>query len=392
MPVINSRTRVMRQGRTCLLRVIAGFWLIGLISLGARAHELNPAIVNLTLGNDGRAGMSVALNLEALVAGIGPEHDTTEAAPQAGRYDVLRGLPPGDLAAAFAGFEPALLAGIALAADDVPLALRRTGLAIPDVGDPAAARRSEIAYEAAVPAGSRVLTLRYDPAFGPVILRVTRPGGETPFFANLLAPGEAITIELAPGATAATGWETFLRYVRLGFDHILPKGLDHVLFVIGLFLLSSRLKPLLVQVTSFTLAHTVTLALGLLGWIDIPGSIVEPLIALSIVFVATENLFTQDLHRWRTAIVFGFGLLHGLGFAGVLRELMVGDGQFLASLVGFNIGVELGQVFVVLLCYAAVGYWFGARSWYHARIVVPCSLVIALVAGYWFFERVGVIA
>ena len=176
-----------------------------------------------------------------------------------------------------------------------------------------------------------------------------------------------------------------------GFDHIVPKGLDHILFVIGLFLLSVRLGPLLWQVTSFTIAHSITLALGALGLVSISPDVVEPLIAASIVFVALENLATDRLKPWRPALVFGFGLLHGLGFASVLAEFGMPNAHFLTALVAFNVGVELGQFAVVAACYGLVGYWFGRRPWYRRAVVWPASLGIAAVAAFWFLERVGVI-
>ena len=140
--------------------------------------------------------------------------------------------------------------------------------------------------------------------------------------------------------------------------------------------------------TSFTLAHTVTLALGALGIVTIPGSIVEPIIAASIVYVAIENVFSNKLHAWRPVIIFVFGLLHGLGFASVLGEFGLPAGQFVAALIGFNVGVELGQLTVIALAFLTVGYWFGGKDWYRTRIAIPASLVIAAVGTYWFVERV----
>ncbi len=119
-------------------------------------------------------------------------------------------------------------------------------------------------------------------------------------------------IRLAGGDSMTAG-QALAAYVPVGFDHIVPKGLDHILFVLGLFFLSTRLGPLLWQVSAFTLAHTVTLALGALGYVNLPPSVVEPVIAASIVFVAVENIVSQGLNPWRPVIVFGFGLLHGLG-------------------------------------------------------------------------------
>ena len=163
------------------------------------------------------------------------------------------------------------------------------------------------------------------------------------------------------------------RYLVLGFTHILPKGLDHILFVLGLFLLSTRLRPLLWQVTAFTVAHTLTLALSMCGVLQLPSRVVESLIALSIAYVAVENLFTSDLKPWRPALVFGFGLLHGLGFAGVLRELGLPRDEFVPALIAFNVGVEVGQLTIISLALLTIG-WFRRRSWYRRAIVIPISV------------------
>ncbi|MBC8105724.1 MAG: HupE/UreJ family protein, partial [Anaerolineae bacterium] len=178
-----------------------------------------------------------------------------------------------------------------------------------------------------------------------------------------------------------------LKYLSLGFTHILPHGFDHVLFVVGLFLLSPKLKPLLWQVTAFTIAHSITLALSLYGVVRLPPTIVEPLIALSIAFIAIENLCTTRLKPWQPAVVFGFGLIHGLGFAGVLREAGLPQSQFATALVSFNIGVEAGQLAVLALAFGAVGL-FRQRTWYRSAIAVPASFAIALISVFWTIERI----
>jgi len=184
-----------------------------------------------------------------------------------------------------------------------------------------------------------------------------------------------------------SAWGELVSYVPVGFDHIIPKGLDHILFVLGLFFLTLRISALLWQISAFTLAHTVTLAAGAMGWVTISGSVVEPLIAASIVFVAVENIFSQNLHRWRPALIFGFGLLHGLGFASVLQEFGLPDGQFIAALIGFNIGVEIGQLTVIACAFLLLGVWFGNKPWYRAYISIPSSCLIALIGAYWVIER-----
>jgi hypothetical protein len=177
-------------------------------------------------------------------------------------------------------------------------------------------------------------------------------------------------------------------YRRLGFTHILPRGLDHVLFVLGIFLLAVDLKPVLWQVSAFTLAHTITLALTVYGVVSLSPRIVEPLIALSIVYVAVENIFTSKLHAWRPVVVFCFGLLHGMGFAGVLTEIGLPRSEFIPALLSFNAGVECGQLTVILAAFLLFGLPFREKPWYRQRIVIPGSLIIAAVGLYWSIQRV----
>src|SRR5262249_32936912 len=130
-----------------------------------------------------------------------------------------------------------------------------------------------------------------------------------------------------------------IQYLALGFTHIVPKGLDHMLFVLGIFLLGRRLRQILGQVSAFTIAHSITLALSVYGVVSVSPRVVEPLIAVSIAYVAIENIFMSELKPWRVALVFGFGLLHGMGFAGALKELGLPRSEFVTALVTFNLGV-----------------------------------------------------
>ena len=177
-------------------------------------------------------------------------------------------------------------------------------------------------------------------------------------------------------------------YLQLGFTHILPLGLDHILFVLSLFLLNPKLKPILWQATAFTVAHTITLGLAMYGVIKPPANIVEPVIALSIMYVALENIFSPRLKASRIGIVFLFGLIHGMGFASALTELGLPQNAYLSSLLMFNLGVELGQVAVILAAYFLLGKLFSNKPYYRQRIVIPLSIIIAAIAAYWTVERV----
>jgi hypothetical protein len=193
-------------------------------------------------------------------------------------------------------------------------------------------------------------------------------------------------IDLSRSFTRPTRAEIALQYLWLGYTHILPKGLDHILFVLGIFLLSPRWKTMLLQVTAFTVAHSITLGLSIYGVVSLPPRLVEPLIALSIAYVAIENLVTRELKPWRLVLVFMFGLLHGLGFAGVLRELGLPREEFLTALVTFNLGVEGGQLTVIALALAVTAPVM-TTGWYRRRVVIPASIAIAAIGLYWTLVR-----
>ena len=214
-------------------------------------------------------------------------------------------------------------------------------------------------------------------------------GGEDAYTA-ILAGGTLSEALPREGFATEGALPVFGRFIVSGFEHIIPKGLDHILFVLGLFFYSLRFGPLLGQVTAFTLAHTVTLALAGLGIVSIPAAIVEPLIAASIVYVAVENIFggKGGVGITRIAVVFGFGLLHGLGFASVLSDVGLIEGRFAISLIGFNIGVELGQLTVIAAAFVLMALPFGRQDWYRNVIAIPASVAIAGVGAWWTFERV----
>jgi HupE / UreJ protein len=182
--------------------------------------------------------------------------------------------------------------------------------------------------------------------------------------------------------------QTALLYTKLGFQHILPLGLDHILFVVSIFLISPALKPVLWQATAFTVAHTFTLGLSMYKVVNPPTAIVEPLIALSILYVALENIFSNKLKASRIGVVFLFGLVHGLGFASALSQLGLPQNAYFTSLVMFNMGVELGQITVILAAYFLLAKWFGNKLYYRNRVVIPLSAVIAVIAFYWTIERI----
>lgn len=182
--------------------------------------------------------------------------------------------------------------------------------------------------------------------------------------------------------------ETALLYLKLGYEHILPLGTDHILFVLSLCLLSPDLKPLLWQATAFTIAHTVTLGLSMYHVIAPMPAIIEPVIAASILYVALENIFSPQLKKSRIGIVFFFGLVHGMGFASALSQLGLPQNAYLGSLLMFNLGVELGQLTIILAFFFMVAKWLGKKPGYRKQVVIPASVLIAAIAAYWTVERI----
>ena len=244
-----------------------------------------------------------------------------------------------------------------------------------------------ITFSGTLPVRAHTISIRLPYVLGDTVHLLELPGGNShdePVSAGEYSSKIPIALQV-PGK-----WEKLIavgRYIKVGFHHIIPEGADHILFVLGLFLFSARFTPLLWQVSAFTVAHSITLGLALYGVVRLPSAITEPLIAASIVFVAVENIFVKELKPWRYAVVFCFGLIHGLGFASAFANAGLPRQNFLIGLVGFNLGVECGQLAVLAGAFLAVG-WFRHRPWYRRVIVLPASSLIALIALFWTVQRI----
>ena len=238
-----------------------------------------------------------------------------------------------------------------------------------------------------IPPGAKTFTWRYARAYSTYALSLSNEGE-----ANLRQwiEGDATSkpFNLSRFVVPPTRIEIVRQYLALGFTHILPEGLDHILFVLGMFLLTARVRDVLSQVTAFTVAHSITLGLTMYGPLSVSPRIVEPAIALSIAYIAIENTIATHVKPWRVAVVFCFGLLHGMGFAGVLKELGLPRSQFLPALVSFNVGVECGQLTVIAAAYLLFAYWWQSKLWYRNRFVVPASMAIGAIGLLWTVQRV----
>ena len=305
----------------------------------------------------------------------------------------MRNLPAEQLKVRFSQFEAAFLQAIDLQDEQQQrVNLSIASVDIPEVGYPKVPRISLITLSGQIDLAAKSVQWYYPLRFGDnaVRLRQVDAVNEKWHWSTwhwLRDDHPSSPFSLTELVTQAPLHEVIADYIVLGFEHIVPKGLDHILFILGIFLLSVHLKPLLWQVSLFTLAHTLTLGLSINGVIQLPAHIVEPLIALSIVYVGLENIFVRSLHNSRLVLIFLFGLLHGLGFAGVLSDFGMPNHAFATALISFNIGVELAQVAIILVAFFSLTYWFRDKVWYRNYIVIPSSAVIAGIALYWTAER-----
>jgi hypothetical protein len=255
-------------------------------------------------------------------------------------------------------------------------------------GEPEDLPMIDVVLAATLPAQARKLDVIWEEPFD-VVLIATTGSGDSAETTPLVSGERATLAEREPTASAMQpSTPSHVRWIVLGFQHILPKGVDHIIFVLGLFLLVPKWKPLLQQTIVFTLAHSLSLAAASLGWVSFPATPVEVLIAASIAWVGLENLWQKEVGKWRLGLVAVFGLIHGLGFAGVLAELLPADQpeKIPAALLGFNIGVELGQIAVLAIAFACFG-------WLDEKRFLPVkrggSILIALAGLILIVERVG---
>jgi len=363
-----------------------------------QAHALTITQVEASFEQPGRVEIRVQIDLTPFL-GPGAYHALSVADGAAQRVGVEKLLPE-------------ILQGLQLYAGADRLQPVFEGSVLPrgtpdDFLDPMVDKYTGLRFHATLPAGGAPLQL--------VVAYDTRVPHPVAFTARVPAAGIATTdmidtdgaqsdpfdwaaaapkADPAPGASAPAPepprppwYRELATYLRTGFHHIVPEGTDHILFVLGLFFLGITWRNLLAQTTVFTVAHATTLFLSTYGIFSLPSRWVEPAIALSIAFIALENVWSPKLGPGRLAVVFCFGLVHGLGFASSLQEVPFPRHDFLVALLGFNFGVDFGQLFIIGLAFLAVG-WFRKRPWFRARVAVPCSLAIAATGLFWAGQRI----
>lgn len=363
------------------------FPLFMLFSVTLQAHQVTPSTLQLSHQEKNHYELTIYGNLEALLIGIGSEHNDTDHSPFAKQYNALRELPVETFQLEATKFAKALPQQMIFTdANGTSHTLDMELVEVKTFPNPnlLVARESLISYKITSPKPLLSVRFQWEKSLGDAIFNVTEKEQKVAtIWVRAGHPSKAIFFN-RPSQEQGQSW---IDYILIGFEHILPLGIDHILFVIGLYLLSQRLSALLWQVTAFTVAHSITLALATLGIFTLSPAIVEPLIALSIAYIALENLRYQTLTKIRLMVVFVFGLLHGMGFAGVLGEIGLNPTAFVTSLISFNIGVELGQLAVILGMYLLFGFWLGKTAYWEKGFRMPVSIMIAMIGLFWFIER-----
>jgi hypothetical protein len=376
---------------------IAG-WLVllGLPAFPAFAHSLTITQVLVSFDQPGKVEVKIDIDLTGAIRSAQGYYELT-----ADKADVQRN--------AINGLLPGVLNSLQLYVGNERLRPALQRFSLPRLTrdqflDPATDHFTTLDFTAALPSSREPLRLVVPPdavVDYPVAFVVQIPSAhisDTRWIEDTSTESEPFDwSDAAPRATGpqpqsigvdSMPWPSQLAmYLRLGFRHIIPEGTDHILFVLGLFFLGITWRKLLAQTTVFTVAHATTLFLSTYGIFSLPSKYVEPAIALSIAFIALENVFNPRLGIGRLAVVFGFGLIHGLGFASSLSEVPFPKHEFIVALLGFNFGVDAGQLFIILLAFLSVG-WFRNRPWFRARIAIPCSLAIAAVGVFWAVQRI----
>jgi len=356
------------------------------------ADIVKPALVEISVFADGNYRVELRASIEAIMTGINSKYKNTKDAPNSNEYDALRVLQAAQLREKFIPFEEELNREIRLNFDSQPVKLQMTDVQIPVPGYPKVPRTSLIVFEGKIDKQVEQLTWYYPARFSDNAIRVRQIDREKEkwhwsSWQWLRNDQVSKAFSLKEVFTAPTLFSVVPEYVVAGFDHIIPKGLDHILFILGIFLLSTKLKPLAWQATMFTLAHSITLSLSMFNVINLPASIVEPLIALSIAYIGIENLIAHKLKTSRLTLVFAFGLLHGMGFASVLAEFGMPESAYATALISFNLGVEVSQLLILTSAYFGITYWFKNKQNFHDFVTVPGSLMIGLTGLYWTWDR-----
>ena len=357
------------------------------------AHEIKPSIADFAY-DQSYLNFEVRLNAELILSNIDASNiSNTNSSPLTEIYDRYRLLNKKDLENSILESWKDISSNIDIKINNKLKKIELIKIDTQDVKNFEISRDTLISFRVLLNQESENFTFKWIKNYGPIILRENN---------DLKLEDELVTEYLQSGTETdpiffkennfRSMFTSFTKFFVLGIQHIIPKGLDHILFIFGLFLFSSSLNKLIKQITIFTIAHSITLIFVSLSLIKINPQIVEPIIALSIVYVGLENIFKNYIKEYmRYVVILFFGLLHGLGFALVLSDIGFRSSKLFINLISFNIGIEVAQISIILFLYLLIAIKFANNKYYRIAFQIPSSILIASIGLYWFIERIGIL-
>ena len=359
----------------------------------SNAHEIKPSIVDFTY-DQSYLNFKVRLNAELILSNIDASNvSNTNSSPLTEIYDRYRLLNKKDLENSILESWKDISSNIDIKINNKLKEIDLIKINTQDVNNFEISRDTLISFRILLNEESENFTFKWIKNYGAIILRENN---------DLKLEDELVTEYLQSGTESdpiffkennfRSMYTSFTKFFVLGIQHIIPKGLDHILFIFGLFLFSSSLNKLIKQITIFTIAHSITLIFVSLSLIKINPQIVEPIIALSIVYVGLENIFKNYIKEYmRYVVILFFGLLHGLGFALILSDIGFRSSKLFINLISFNIGIEVAQISIILILYLLVAIKFARNKYYRIAFQIPFSIFIASIGLYWFLERINIL-
>jgi len=372
-----------------LFFIIAIF--INFFSTVSISHEIKPSIADFTY-DENFLNIKIRLNAELILSNIDASKiSNTNSSSLSDIYDKLRILNKIELEELFKSSWQEISTNIDIKINNETKKINLINIEVEDIKNFEISRDTHIYLQVLLNNNSEYFTFSWIKKYGPIILRENSNHKlEDELFTEYLQSGIESDQFSFNEKNFKNRLNSFIKFFVLGVQHIIPKGLDHILFIFGLFLFSSSLKKLITQITIFTIAHSITLIFVSLSLMKINPQIVEPIIALSIVYVGIENIFKNYVKEYlRYVVILFFGLLHGLGFALVLSDIGYRSTDLFINLISFNIGIEVAQISIVLVLFLLVALNFAKNKNYRMFFQVPSSILISSIGLYWFFERIN---
>ncbi len=366
---------------------------LNLFSSSSISHEIKPSIADFTY-DENYLNFKIRLNAELILSNIDASTvSNTDSSSLSEIYDKFRILSMKDLEEMFKNSWSEISSNIDIKINNETKKINLIKTEIEDIKNFEISRDTHVYFRVILDENSEQFTFRWVKNYGPIILRENNNNKlEDELVTEYLQSGiESSQFSFKENNFSKT-FNSFAKFFVLGIQHIIPKGLDHILFIFGLFLFSSSLKTLISQITIFTIAHSITLIFVSLSLMRINPQIVEPIIALSIVYIGLENIFKKYIKEYlRYVVILFFGLLHGLGFALVLSDIGYKSSDLFVNLISFNLGIEVAQISIVLALYLLIALNFAKNKNYRIFFQIPSSILISSIGLYWFFERINFI-